>query len=68
MQPCLDLLLLTDNELQAAKKQVQEMAYFKWQAAGCPDNAELRFWLDAELEWVEYFYVPNRYATADRIA
>ena len=58
-QPCLDLLQLTADELKSAKQAVREMAYLKWQAAGCPDNQSLRFWLEAELEWVEYRYVPD---------
>ena len=60
MQPCLDSLLLTEDELKAARKQVQGMAYFKWQAAGCPEDDALTFWLEAELEWIEYYYVPDR--------
>ena len=60
MQPCLDSLLLTEEELKIAKKKVQEMAYFKWQAAGCPEDDTLMFWLEAELEWIEYYYVPDR--------
>ncbi len=61
MQPSLDLLLLTEDELKAAKKQVREIAYFKWQAAGCPEDDALTFWLEAELEWIDYYYVPDRY-------
>ena len=59
-QPSLDSLLLNEDELQEARRQVQEMAYYKWQHAGCPVGQELRFWLEAELEWVEYYYVPDR--------
>ena len=59
-QPSLDSLLLNEDELQEARRQVQEMAYYKWQHAGCPDGQDLRFWLEAELEWVEYYYVPDR--------
>ena len=60
MHPCLDSLILTDEELKAARKHVQEMAYFKWKAAECPEDDALRFWLEAELEWIEYYYVPDR--------
>jgi hypothetical protein len=67
MKPCLDLLWLTDGELKAARKQVQEMAYFKWRAAGCPTENALMFWREAELEWIEYYYVPDRYPTAHSI-
>ena len=59
-QPCLDDLVLTPAELEVAKKQVREMAYGKWQSAGSPDGAAEEFWADAELEWIEYVYVPNR--------
>jgi hypothetical protein len=59
-RPTLDMLLLTDKELQAAKKQVQQMAYFRWQNAGCPLECEQTFWNEAELEWIEYYYVPHR--------
>jgi hypothetical protein len=59
-RPTLNTLLLTENELDAARTQVQQMAYFKWQNAGCPDNDPLSFWSEAELEWIEYYYVPHR--------
>jgi len=58
--PHLDLLLLTDEELQEAKRHVQEIAYFKWQEAGCPQGQEQKFWDQAELEWIEFYYVPDR--------
>ena len=61
-QPTLDTLLLTDEERRAAKVQVEQMAYFRWQDAGCPQDDALRFWCEAELEWMEYFYVPHRRA------
>ena len=63
--PALDTLLLTDDELQAARKQVKEAAYFKWKHAGCPENSALADWNEAELEWIEYFYVPDRDCQAD---
>ena len=59
-QPSLDTLLLTDAEREAARDHVRRMAYFKWQDAGCPENRALEFWCEAELEWMEYFYVPHR--------
>lgn len=61
MQPRLDSLLLTTDELEAARKQVREMAFFKWREAGCPDDDELTFWLEAEREWIQYCYVPGRW-------
>ncbi len=65
MLPTLDSLLLTKDELKAARKRVQEMAYARWQAAGCPkagcpEDDTQAFWREAELEWIEYYYVPDR--------
>ena len=65
--PKLEALFLTDEELKLAREQVQLAAYFKWRDAGCPDGSELDFWREAELEWMEYFYVPDRYATEDEL-
>lgn len=62
MQLCLESLLLTSSELRAARKEVRQMAYFKWEEAGCPDDDAERFWREAELEWIEYLYVPDRYS------
>ena len=61
MQPSLNCLILTEPEREIARRAIQEMAYFKWLEAGCPDDGTLKFWLDAEKEWVEYCYVPDRY-------
>jgi hypothetical protein len=52
--------MLTDEEREAARDQVRRMAYAKWQEAGCPKNRDLEFWSAAELEWMEYYYVPHR--------
>ncbi len=60
MTPSLDTLLLTEDELEIARRQVRDMAYRKWQAAGCPDDAGTKFWLAAEQEWIAFFYVPAR--------
>ena len=57
----LDNLILTREELEIAHHQVQEIAYLKWEAAGCPTGQDNQFWNEAELEWIEYFYVPDRY-------
>lgn len=58
----LELLLLTEAELQAAREKVQEMAYQKWQEAGRPEDEALAetFWNEAEREWIQYYYVPKR--------
>lgn len=61
MQPCLDRLVLTEAEKETARQSIRKSAYFKWQAAGCPEDGALSFWLEAELEWIEYYYVPDRY-------
>ena len=58
--PSLDRLFLTEAELQIARGQIQEMAYYKWQNAGSPVGDADRFWSEAELEWIEYCYVPHR--------
>lgn len=31
-------------------------AYFRWQRAGCPDNRDLEFWLEAEKTYHERKY------------
>ncbi len=59
-QPSLEELLLTPEELEFARQQIQEMAYVKWEKAGSPHDGSNRFWNEAELEWIEYFYVPHR--------
>ena len=60
IQPRLDQLLLTEKELELARNRVRELAYHKWQESGCPEGDELSFWQEAECEWIEYYYVPNR--------
>ena len=60
-EPSLDSLLLTEEELRVACKQVEKLAYFKWQEAGSPEGHAHKFWREAELEWIEYWYVPDRY-------
>ena len=60
MQNRLEKLLLNEDELKAAREQVQKLAYRKWQESGCPEDDELTFWLEAEREWIEYYYVPDR--------
>ena len=60
-RPSIDELILTKDELRNAREQVQQMAYFKWLDAGRPLGDELQHWLEAELEWIEYFNVPDRF-------
>ena len=66
MDLCLDSLILTDQELQTAKNQVQELAYRKWQQAGSPEDEAQKFWLEAEREWIEQYYVPHRYPDSEK--
>lgn len=58
----LEQLLLSEAELEAAREKVQELAYLKWEEAGRPEDETLsaHFWEEAELEWIEYYYVPKR--------
>ena len=60
MSISLDSLLLTPEELEAALRQVRELAYFKWEAVGRPADRELDFWCAAEREWIAHCYVPHR--------
>lgn len=32
------------------EQEIQEVAYFKWLKAGCPDGRDLEFWFAAENE------------------
>jgi len=60
MTVTLDTLELTPEELECCKQVVEQMAYFHWLDAGCPDEGDLEFWLQAEREWIEHMYVPDR--------
>lgn len=66
-QPDLEALFLTDEELAAAKEEIKKMAFAKWHDAGCPKDGKKDFWAEAQLEWIEYRYVPDRYATDDEL-
>ena len=59
--PRLETLWLDERDMEAARKEIEALAFCKWQEAGCPDNSALDFWLEAEIEWIEYCYVPDRY-------
>lgn len=63
MRHCLESLVLSEEDREAARRAVRETAYFKWQAASNPEDGALTFWLQAEVEWNEYCYVPDRYPT-----
>jgi len=63
----LESLELTEEELRLAREQVRRMAFRKWEEAGCPSADPFAFWKDAEIEWIEYYYVPDR-TFADGVA
>lgn len=56
----LESLELDEARLQAARDEIQQNAYYKWQKAGCPQEDSLKFWREAEYEWIEFRYVPSR--------
>ena len=60
----LDALVLTDSARNLARREIETLAYAKWEQAGRPDGTDMRFWLEAESEWIEYRYVPQRYPKA----
>ena len=61
----LNMLELTEEEVKMAREEVQRLAYLKWKKAGSPLVADpLQFWCDAEQEWIDFYYVPNRYPCA----
>lgn len=39
-----------EHKARSCCEHVQELAYFKWQQAGCPDCDGVEFWLAAEAE------------------
>lgn len=62
----LETLLLSDEELRVAHREVEKLAYRKWKEAGGPEGRDGEFWRAAELEWIEYYYVPDRKSSAAR--
>jgi hypothetical protein len=60
MSLSLETLELLPEELEAVKEKVRRLAYRHWEAAGSPPNEALRFWLQAEQEWIEHEYTPHR--------
>ena len=65
--PQLDTLILTEEEYQIAQAHIRDAAYFQWIGAGCPLDRCIDFWLAAEREWIEYCYVPDRYASPEEL-
>ena len=60
MNITLNSLDLNEGRLQAARDEIRRNAYLKWEAAGRPEGDPLRFWREAEYEWIEFQYVPDR--------
>lgn len=56
----LESLELTDDELQRAREAIRQMAYDNWLMAGMPSGDGIKFWAQAEREWIEHCYVPHR--------
>ena len=65
--PNLEDLYLTEDELEIARAEVKEMAFRDWEQAGRPNNCDQEFWEKAQLEWIEYRYVPDRYVSEDAL-
>jgi len=65
MTTTLEFLEIPPDKLQMCRDDISRMAYFKWIAAGCPQGRDVDFWTDAEREWVEFKYVPDRGAAAE---
>jgi hypothetical protein len=65
MCPSLTSLELTEQEARAAEEAIRHLAYLKWEQAGCPHAADpCEFWCEAEQEWIDFYYVPDRYPPA----
>jgi hypothetical protein len=60
MNITLEALDLSPEDLEVVRGRIRELAYEKWQAAGCPEDDSLHFWRLAEQQWVEHEYVPHR--------
>lgn len=60
-KPSLESLPLDAQGMESARREIEVLAFCKWKEAGCPDNSAFNFWVEAEMEWIEYRYVPDRY-------
>jgi hypothetical protein len=38
-------------EIPYRENRIRELAYYKWLDAGCPDDQDMDFWLQAEMEY-----------------
>lgn len=61
MEMNLENLELSTEALQAAREEIQRMAYSAWERAGRPQGDPLVFWREAERDWIYFHYVPNRH-------
>lgn len=60
MMPTLNDLDLTPEQRAQAETWIRELAFGKWQEAGNPSGEDMRFWCEAEQEWILFQYVPHR--------
>lgn len=58
--PTLECLRLSPAQRDKAEEEIRRRAYLKWEEAGCPSGCDQQFWSEAELEWIEFCYVPAR--------
>jgi hypothetical protein len=56
----LDCLVLSRARREAARDEIRKNAYFKWVDAGRPVEDPLKFWREAELEWIEFKHIPEQ--------
>lgn len=47
-----------DQFQELRHREISDLAYKKWQEAGEPQGDGVQFWLDAEREWEEDFWIP----------
>ena len=60
MTVTLETLELRPEQYHASKSAIRRMAHAKWMEAGQPQGAQFDYWLQAEREWIEHCYVPDR--------
>ena len=60
MSVTLETLEMTPQERELCLEAVRKMAYRKWRDSGQPDSPALDYWLQAQREWIENYYVPHR--------
>jgi len=60
MSLTLETLELTEEQRRMARREIERIAYRKWATAGLGLTNALKFWREAEIEWIGFCYVPNR--------